>query len=445
MAISDALIQCILGENEDFMLGRQVGLFEKYDFEDLSKSQIVAELNEARAETFKYINRLLEVEEKWIFVSYLLKNLNSIKDPEKICKTICDEFLKITHCKICACYLFDLDVADVKFKGCSTERLFKDKKSFLKLIDKLNMNCKNFIDQEVKIDKINDYFEAESQKTTIVLPIVYAKTFLGYLLLAKNDENFYDDNIHFMSIFPEHIALVLFNLFLYQESELRNKQKIEFLAGISHEFKTPLNSIIGFCDVVKNENTDPKQLKYLDNISHSSMHLLSLIKDVLDVSKSELGALELNYSYFNTKEEILQVVEAFEQMINEKKIDLSFTLCDIKICADVKRFKQLIFNLLSNAVKFNNIGGKIVIISYIKNNKFFFEITDTGDGISKVDYAKIFGFFSQVNKSQLKRELGSGVGLAICKMITDAHNGEIDFKSQFKSGSNFWFSLPLER
>ena len=116
---------------------------------------------------------------------------------------------------------------------------------------------------------------------------------------------------------------------------------------------------------------------------------------------------------------------------------------DVEITADLRRFKQLIFNLISNAVKFNKIGGKIVIVTYVDENKnYIFEIKDSGDGIRKKDYDKIFNFFSQVNRNTLKRQQGSGVGLALCKVIANAHRGDIGFKSRLNNGSTFWFSIP---
>ncbi|HPT42135.1 MAG TPA: HAMP domain-containing sensor histidine kinase, partial [Candidatus Gastranaerophilaceae bacterium] len=129
----------------------------------------------------------------------------------------------------------------------------------------------------------------------------------------------------------------------------------------------------------------------------------------------------------------------------EKDVELKYTLADVKICADIKRFRQLIYNLVSNAIKFNKKNGKVNVLTYTKDDFFFFEVSDTGDGISKNDYAKIFDFFSQVNRSQLKRQLGSGIGLALCKKITDAHRGQIDFESRIKKGSRFWFCIPSEK
>lgn len=409
-----------------------------------SKDDLVKALGNARLETFKYVNKFLEVEEKWAFINLLLKKLNSIRQKSEVCKTICDGFLKLTNSKACFCCLFNQDSSTLEFKKSSFQNDFNPQE-LTGFIDKLNSECCKFIEKSLDGDYITEYFNNISGKQLIVVPILYAESFLGYLMLIKEDNNFYKENIHFVNIFPEHIALILENISLYQESEKQNKRKIEFLAGISHEFKTPLNSIIGFTEIIKSKDENSENYKYVKNILQSAKHLLTLIEDILDVSKSQYQSLELNYSIFNPKDEIFQIILTLEEMIKEKNIDLNYTLTDIKISADIKRFKQLIYNLVSNAVKFNKQNGKIDIITYIKDDKFFFEITDNGDGISKRDHEKIFDFFSQVNRSQLKRQLGSGVGLALCKMITDAHNGDINFQSKLKKGSNFWFSLPISK
>lgn len=417
-------------------------LMQEENFKDLTKDELIQTLENARLETFKYVNKFLEVEEKWSFINLLLKKLNSIRQKQDLCKTICEGFLKLTNSKVCFCCLFNQDNFTVEFQKIACQNNF-NKKELIKFIERINAECCNFLEKSTDIENIYDYFKNLSGKQFIIVPILYAKSFYGYLMLIKEDNNFYKENIHFINIFPEHIALILENISLYQESEKQNKHKIEFLAGISHEFKTPLNAIIGFTEILKSKNKDTENIKYIKNILQSAKHLLTLIQDVLDVSKSQYKTLELNYSLFTPKDEITQIILTLEEMIKEKNIDLNYTLTDLKISADVKRFRQLIYNLVSNAIKFNKQNGKIDIITYIKDNKFFFEITDTGDGISKRDYEKIFDFFSQVNRNQLKRQLGSGVGLALCKMITDAHHGEINFNSKPKKGSSFWFSLPI--
>lgn len=424
------------------MSQKEQSFIESENLKNLSKEELIENIYRSKLETIKYANSFLEVEEKWSFVNILLKKLNAIRQKQELCKTICDGFLKLTNSKISVCCLFNQDNCRIEYKRIAHNKNEKDITKTIKFIEKVNETCCSFLEKSYTTEKFISYFKSISRGNLIAVPITYNKIFLGYLMLVKDDEDFYKENIHFVQIFPEHIALILENISLYIESEKRNKQKIEFLAGISHEFKTPLNSIIGFSEILKSKLEELDNVKYIENISQSSKHLLSLIEDVLDVSKSQYNSLELNYTIFNTKDVILKIIMTFEEMIAEKQIDINFTLCEIKISADIKRFRQLIYNLLSNAIKFNKQGGKIDIFTYTKNNIFIFEITDTGDGISKRNKDKIFDFFSQVNRSQLKRQLGSGVGLALCKIITDAHQGEINFKSQIKKGSCFWFNLP---
>lgn len=410
---------------------------------EFSKDELIDALNNARHETFKYVNKFLEVEEKWAFTNVLLKKLNSIKQKQELCRTICDGFLKLTNSKACYCCFFRNDSSAIEFEKVAYGEEANDKKKLTTFIENVNDDCFKFLAKSTDISEIYKYFDTLSEKKIIIAPIIYTKAFLGYFVLINEDKNFYKENNHFINIFPEHIALILENISLYQESEKQNKRKIEFLAGISHEFKTPLNSIIGFAEILKSQEKDTKRFNHINNILQSSKHLLTLIEDVLDVSKSKYKHLELSYSVFSPRDEITQILFALNEMIKEKNIDLSYTLTDIKISADIKRFRQLIYNLVSNAIKFNKKNGKINILTYVSEDKFFFEITDTGDGISKKNYEKIFNFFSQVNRSQLKRQLGSGVGLAMCKMITDAHKGEISFLSKIKQGSSFSFSLPI--
>lgn len=434
-------------------------ILEHNDLEKLSRAELANELIHSREETIKYVNKFLELEEKWAFTNILLKRLNSIRQKKELCNAICEGFLKLTNSDFCYFCLFNQDNGLIEVKGNASKS--EKKNNLSKFIDSINLKCCELLNSSVGVSTIDSYFFSLSGKNFIVLPIVYSNILRGYLLLKNEYPNFYEENINFMNIFPEHIALVLENISYYQESEKQNKRKVEFLAGLSHEFKTPLNSIIGFTEMILSKlhkipslsAYEPEMLKkqhteyfkYVNNILNSSQHLLTLLDDVIDVSRSEYKAMELNYSLFSPKEEITQILTALEQMINEKKLKLNFTLIDIKIQADLKRFRQLIFNLTTNAIKFNKSKGEIFIITYLDGNNFVFEISDTGDGISKKNYDKIFDFFSQVNRSQLKRQLGSGIGLALCKRIVDAHNGKISFKSQVKKGSSFWFSLPLAK
>ena len=217
-------------------------------------------------------------------------------------------------------------------------------------------------------------------------------------------------------------------------------EKIKFIiANISHELKTPLNSIIGFSELMNYKSDDEKIVKYSKNILNSSKHMLSLVQNISDITKSQYKPIELNYDIFRTKDVIDEVIESFN------KYKINSALIDVTIFADHTRFKQLVFNLISNAVKYNTEGQAVDILTYIENNNFCFEITDYGEGIEKDDLKKIFDFYAQFSKDRAKRQLGSGIGLSLCKIIAEAHGGKIEVISKKDFGSTFSFSIPLEK
>lgn len=223
----------------------------------------------------------------------------------------------------------------------------------------------------------------------------------------------------------------------YLEEEEKRDVLRFLLLNISHEFKTPLNSIIGFSDILKIRCSNSDDYRCLENISYSSKHLLSLIQDFLDVTRSQYRQLELVKKDINTREIIINIINSFHLV----KID--YTLCDIIIFADEMRFRQVVYNLLSNAIKFNTPNSPIRILTYV-DKVFVFEVTDCGEGIDDEDKGIIFDFFAQVSSDFTKRQVGSGVGLALCKSIIEAHGGEIFVESQKWKGSTFRFYIPLE-
>lgn len=287
-------------------------------------------------------------------------------------------------------------------------------------------------------DDIMEFITSISDENLVIEPVIFAGNLQGILGVIGQDKGF-------VQLVLECACQKLENFSLKEENERTFKERMEFLASISHEFKTPLNSIIGFSDIMQAKNSNPDLEKYIKNISNSSKFLLGLILDVLDLSRSQSRKMELQYETFSPKRVILETLDSLENQLREKNIEVRYTLMEMQINADLRRFRQLVLNLISNSIKFNKLNGKITIVSY-QNEKgeFVFEIKDTGDGISKKDYAKIFKFFSQVNQDQLKRQQGSGVGLFLCKTIVDAHKGKIDFKSRLNYGSTFWFTLPVQ-
>lgn len=234
----------------------------------------------------------------------------------------------------------------------------------------------------------------------------------------------------------EEAKIKYVNKYLEQEEKWNVLRLL--LAKISHEFKTPLNSIIGFSDLLQNYVSEEKAVEFLDNISVSSKHMLGLIQDLIDITKAQYRPMELNYSLFNSKQVIEEILNSYPNTT------FRYTLINFDIEADIKRFRQLIYNLTSNAVKFNKSGSDIQVITYFDNG-FNFEITDFGEGIDESNYKVIFEFFEQVNGDILKRQMGSGIGLALCKSIVDAHRGDISVLSEKGKGSTFKFRIPVRK
>ncbi len=324
-------------------------------------------------------------------------------------------------------------------KVFSYDKNFSDKAR----ITNLNKLVVDYFGNGFEQDDILEFVVSICDSDLLVEPVIFGGNLQGVLGVIGNDGNFRQEKGDFVRLVLECVSQKLENFYLIDENERTHKERMEFLASISHEFKTPLNSIIGFSDIMQVKNDNPVLDKYIKNISNSSKFLLGLILDVLDLSRSQAKNMELQYETFSPKKVILETLDSLENQIKEKNIEVRYTLMDMRLNADLRRFKQLILNLVSNAVKFNKINGKITLVTYQNEKReFVFEIKDTGDGISKKDSGKIFKFFSQVNQDQLKRQQGSGVGLFLCKTIVDAHKGKIDFKSRLNYGSTFWFTIP---
>ena len=380
------------------------------------------------------------------FLHEFIKKINTFYSAKDMCEAVCEDVLKMTDAAVCRIYLPDNEnkSASVKKVHYSSDRNISP---FLKdCVDNVFQLGKDLFSNNYEPEEMLDYFKKLSKDNAVIETLIVNGTLCGYLAVFGCSDDFNVKNGALIETIAEMLNSRLEIIFLRGELERHNKEKIQFLASISHEYKTPLNSIIGFSDILKTNMTYDKNYKYIDNISKSAKFLLSLIQDILDMARSEFAAIELVRENFRPKEIIEDIAYGFQETVNSKNLHLSYTIMDVEINADVRRFKQLIYNLISNAVKFNKDNGKITIVSYLdEKNDFVFEIKDTGDGIRKKDCDKIFEFFSQVNKNSLKRRQGSGVGLALCKKIVQAHGGEISFKSRLNCGSTFRFTIPQKQ
>ncbi len=230
-------------------------------------------------------------------------------------------------------------------------------------------------------------------------------------------------------------------------AEFANKAKSEFLANMSHELRTPLNSVIGFSQIMLDGLGGPlsvQQKEYTNDIFESGHLLLSLINDILDLSKIEAGKMVLEYSEVNIPEIIERSLVFFKEKALKHNIRM---MSEIKgetvvLEADERKLMQVLVNLLSNAVKFTPDGGSISAHAEREGEYIKFSVEDTGYGIKEEDIPKLFQPFNQLESPYGKKYLGTGLGLALCKEIVELHGGRIWVESEFGKGSRFVFTIP---
>ena len=231
-------------------------------------------------------------------------------------------------------------------------------------------------------------------------------------------------------------------------AENANKVKSEFLANMSHELRTPLNAVIGFSEVLRERlfgELNEKQSEYVNDIHSSAEHLLSLINDILDLSKVEAGSMELELTTFN----VATVIDYALTLIRERAARHGITLehtdaLDLPdISADERKFKQILLNLLSNAVKFTPEGGRVRVAARAVDGAVEVSVSDTGIGLAPQDLEAVFDKFRQVGRSSLGKAEGTGLGLALTREFVELHGGKIWVTSELDKGSTFTFLLPM--
>ena len=233
---------------------------------------------------------------------------------------------------------------------------------------------------------------------------------------------------------------------LYKELEETSRHKSEFLANMSHELRTPLNAIIGFSQVLRERmfgDLNAKQEEYLDDILSSANHLLSLINDVLDLSKVEAGQVELDVAPFSLRDALESGVVMVRERATLDGVQVSFRAdpeVDV-VDGDERRIRQVIFNLLSNAVKFTPAGGAVDVSAAQMNGEVSVSVADTGPGLAPEDHERIFEEFQQTEAGVEQLE-GTGLGLALSKRLVELHGGRIWVDSELGKGSTFVFTLP---
>ena len=294
-------------------------------------------------------------------------------------------------------------------------------------------------------------------RAILAVPMVREDRLIGCLAVTRNHPGeFPAETIELMRTFATQSALAIQNARLFRELadkshqlEVASQHKSEFLANMSHELRTPLNAIIGFSEVLSDRmfgELNEKQEEYLKDIYASGTHLLSLINDILDLSKIEAGRMELELTEFHLPTAIENAVMLVRERAGRRNIGLH-TAMDPElgqIQADERKVRQVVLNLLSNAIKFTSEGGRIEVGAVAKDGLVEVSVGDTGIGIAPEDQEKVFEEFRQVG-TEAKKVEGTGLGLTLCRKFVELHEGKIWVKSQLGQGSTFTFTIPVRR
>jgi two-component system, NtrC family, sensor kinase len=289
----------------------------------------------------------------------------------------------------------------------------------------------------------------------LAVPLLREDRIMGALTVWRKEAgSFSPEVVNLLQTFATQSALAIQNARLFREIEDKSRQieaanrhKSEFLANMSHELRTPLNAIIGFSEVLQERlfgDLNEKQAEYTSDILTSGQHLLSLINEILDLSKVEAGRMELELSPFDLPLAIDNARTFVRERATKHGIKLDVTV-DERLgdyTGDERKIKQILLNLLSNAVKFTPEGGRISITANKTENGAQISVSDTGIGIAPEDQPKIFEEFRQVGSDSTHKIEGTGLGLTLAKKFVELHGGKIWVESEVGKGSTFTFTLP---
>lgn len=300
-------------------------------------------------------------------------------------------------------------------------------------------------------------------QSELCLPLRIADRIIGALDIQSDQPNtFHEDEVGVFQILADQIAVAIENARAYelaqqayQEMREVDRLKSQFLANMSHELRTPLNSIIGFSRVILKGIDGPindLQKQDLTSIYNSGQHLLSLINNVLDLSKIEAGKMELQFEEINLGDLVNSVMATAVGLVKDKPIKLRHEIQPNlpPVYADNTRIRQVLLNFISNAAKFTDAGMVTVEVkkSVSPDNKpeVMVVVTDTGQGIDERDQEKLFLPFSQVDDSPTRKTGGTGLGLSISRSFIELHHGRIGLLcSEVGKGSTFYFTLPVQQ
>jgi signal transduction histidine kinase len=292
-------------------------------------------------------------------------------------------------------------------------------------------------------------------RALLAVPLLFEGRITGGLVVWRGEAgHFSREVVSLLETFATQSVMAIQNARLFREIEDKSRQleaasrhKSEFLANMSHELRTPLNAIIGFSEVLAARMfgaVNAKQAEYLQDILESGQHLLSLINDILDLSKVEAGRMELEAADFDLPSAIENALILVRERASRRGITLASTVDEPLglIRGDERKVKQVLLNLLSNALKFTPEGGRIDVRAALREGRAEVSVADTGEGIAPEDQEAVFEEFRQVGTADKKVE-GTGLGLALSRKFVELHGGRIWVQSERGRGATFTFTLPV--
>ncbi|HEY9703780.1 MAG TPA: response regulator, partial [Allocoleopsis sp.] len=388
---------------------------------------------------------------------------------------------KFLRCDRIAFFQFNHDYSgEIIAESCSDEynsilnfkfadTYFQEQQGRLEYLNHCRKQIISNIDTAIIDDCHRELLENLQIKAALALPIILDKNeqSLWGLLIAHHCSRprlWESYEIEFLEELSIQIAIGIKQAILVKElkiakekAEAATRAKSAFLANMSHEIRTPMNGILGIADLLSYHELDDQSLDFVETIKNSGQTLLGLINEILDLSKLEAGQIQLDMQRFDLTDFIQETCQIFVYQARKKGLNLTYEIGNNvpKEClGDSFRIRQVLNNLIGNAIKFTQKGTVKVLVkkhnlSLVNREKnqdsvlIYFAVEDTGIGIAKSDYFKLFESFSQVDTSTTRRYGGTGLGLAICKQLVNLMRGEIGVESTLNQGSTFWFTVPL--